>query len=98
MSSLIAGANQRQAIESLQKAQKLHQDLLLYGGEYFDIRDVARITIPSPSVWSANKEKDIFLHSGDDFIGIITPQGPFMLKWQDVSMTSFPESPKEPAA
>lgn len=90
VSSLIASANQRQAVASLRKAMLLHHDLLLQGGQYFDVKDVAKIMIPSPSAWSAVGEaKDIFLHNGDDFIGVVTPQGPFKLKWQEVSITAF---------
>jgi hypothetical protein len=89
VSGFLASVAQKQGVETLRKAQRLYQDMLMRSGRFFDVQGISGITLPKPGAWFADHEGTQYVHSGDDFLWVETPQGPLTLNWQHISVVRF---------
>ncbi|UVK44849.1 hypothetical protein BPNPMPFG_000314 [Mesorhizobium sp. AR07] len=85
----IAGIAQKQAVEALRRAQSLYEDMLMQSGRFFEVEDISKITLPKPGAWFADCDGTRYVHGGDDFLWVDTPQGPVTINWQHISVVRF---------
>lgn len=86
ISTLLASANQRQSADAWMKAQTRFQQLLEKEGVDVPVRYVNKIELPNPSYWQAHRNGVALVHSGEEFVSVLTPQAPFSVRWSDVTL------------
>jgi hypothetical protein len=89
---LLSNMAQKQAVETLQTAQK-KSEAVVKNGVYVEFSQVTNSQSPHPSVWSASVEiKRLYnsgrrrhVHNGDEFVNVETDFGPISIRWHQVA-------------
>ena len=86
IAAILTSASQKQAADSLVEAQIKYERLIAAGGTDMPVSNIENIEIAAPGLWKARANGSDWLHSGDEFVNIVTPQAPFSVRWADVSL------------
>ncbi len=90
VSGLLANAAAKEAIEAIQKAQKLYTIMMADWGAFVGVGYISQIEMPQPGLWRTWKDGgESYLHNGDDFVTVVSPEGEFLINWRDVSAIQF---------
>ncbi|PBB21650.1 hypothetical protein [Mesorhizobium sp. WSM4313] len=86
MANAAAKAAAKQALEAIHKAQRLYEVMMADFGAVVGVGHISQIEIPQPSLWRTwSPGGDVYLHNGDDFVSVDSPEGEFLINWRDVS-------------
>ncbi|PBC11303.1 hypothetical protein [Mesorhizobium sp. WSM3859] len=86
MANAAARAAAKQALEFFQKAQRLYEQMMADFGAVVGVGHISQIEISQPVLWRTwSPGGDVYLHNGDDFVTVDSPEGEFLINWRDVS-------------
>lgn len=92
--SLISGSMKNQAIEILRDVQQ-KSEKLTRSGRLFDADKIENFEAPDPHAWSGTVREwgmKRFVHSGSDFVSIVTAETGFVqIRWSSVAAYSPPQ-------